>query len=225
MESSMHTRLLFLGLGFLWGTALAAQDVSPLRSRTLVKISPQHVVVNTLQMGTEHFTSNFARSLAFDVGIRYHGQFLDTEDLIERGVDLGFQYRTYIRGLASVTTHRKRTIVQGIYAGPFVHGGMVRRRQITGFYSTYIGGVTPPRFEQRIDRNDFEEYFFATGFTVGVQRIFWNVLAVDVFAGGGMRWSQVQFLAPQQRPLNTDVITPGYQGIFPRIGFKIGVAL
>ncbi len=221
----MNTHLLFTAMGLLWGCSLLGQEAKPLLSPTLFKISPQHFGVNTLQIGTEHFNSTLSKSLAIDLGIRHHGQFLNTEDLVERGVDVGFQYRTYVRALRYFVTTRKRTLVQGIYAGPFVNAGMVRSRQVTGYYTSSFSSSAPPRFEQTITQNDFEDYFFATGFTIGVQRVFWNVLAVDVFAGGGMRWSNIRFLEPQRQQLNTDVTTPGYQGIFPRIGVKIGITL
>jgi hypothetical protein len=69
------------------------------------------------------------------------------------------------------------------------------------------------------------------GFTIGFQRTLLDIIHLDVYAGGGIQWSEIDFsyspLIQSTRPLNEyqDIYTPGYEGIMPKFGIQIGITL
>lgn len=209
-------------IALLLPTWLFCQTELAPNTRTVLKLSPPHFGVNTLLLGVERFNRDYTRSFALDAGLRYRNEFVDGMDPVERGLEIGVQYRRYLRSMLQSTSKK---YAQGIYVGPFGHAGAVRFRDFTGSLSTTTvnNGVRETRTEY--EYNEFDDLFLATGFTVGIQRVYWNRLAVDAFVGGGMRWSQKRFRELSRLDVKTDILTPGYQGIFPRIGIKIGLFL
>jgi hypothetical protein len=72
----------------------------------------------------------------------------------------------------------------------------------------------------------YDTQHIAGGFTIGLQRTFWEVLAVDVFVGGGLRSSAIDMKSnSENRSFYTSVTEPGFSGIFPRIGAKLAIVL
>jgi hypothetical protein len=196
----------------------AQQDV-PALPRTLFKFSPQHIGLATLLSEVERFNAARSRSYSFGVGVTYQGQFEQPEQTpVRRGFQMGFQYRKYIKPLAIAG----KSASQGIYVGGFADAGFNRTRELRGW--------RPDREDpRRVNHiySDYETLFFASGFTLGVQRVFWNVLAVDVFAGGGLRLNQIQMVELGERWAmpHQEIYLPEHEGIFPRIGLKVGIAL
>jgi hypothetical protein len=62
------------------------------------------------------------------------------------------------------------------------------------------------------------------GFTLGLQKTLWRVVFLDVYVGGGIRFSDITPPTTSQY-YDSDITDPGYEGIYPKIGAKIGVGL
>lgn len=209
---------------FLIASAALAQDAKPLPSRTLIKLSPQHFIANTLQIGTEHFNRDFSKSVNFTFGIRNQGG-NDMYDRKIRGGDFDFQFRKYVRPLQPFTSRKNRSYVQGIYFGPFINAGM--HKVDNEYTSTWTYSGPAGQTTQSVTLGSrYETQHIAGGFTIGLQRTFWDVVALDVYVGGGLRASNINVISNiENREIYTTVMEPGFSGIFPRIGFKLGVAL
>jgi len=71
---------------------------------------------------------------------------------------------------------------------------------------------------------------WGTGFTIGFHRTLWNVLYIDAYLGGGIQWSDViQMSTPNFNFDNyssySGITDPAYQGIMPKFGLQLGIAL
>jgi hypothetical protein len=207
-------------------TVLAqAQDIKQLQSRSLIKLSPQHFGVNTLQVGTERFNASFTKSWSIAIGFRNQGGNNDYDRKI-RGGDLDLQFRKYVRPMQHLTSRKNRSYVQGIYFGPFVNAGMYSiDEQYTSNWINYNPMGQPIQQTQTFGAI-YDTRHMAGGFTIGVQRTFWEVLAVDIFVGGGLRSTAIDVISnSDNRSIYSSVVDPSFSGIFPRIGAKLAISL
>lgn len=221
----MNIRLFLTGMGLMLGFFAVAQEVSPMPSRTWAKISPQHFIVNTFQLSVEHFNADFSGSWNFSGGFRSQGG-SGTYDTEIRGGEFDIQYRKYVRPMKVYTGRKNRNYVQGVYLGPFVNGGAYAVDD--QYTSTWISFDQNGQqvIQSQMYGSVFDTRHVAGGLTIGVQRTFWEVLALDVFVGGGMRFSEVKMQSSTSYgSYYSGVVDPGFSGIFPRIGFKVAIAL
>jgi hypothetical protein len=217
-EYDMKTKCVLFAMAM--ATTLAAQEQKTLSSRTVFKLSPQHFFVSTLQIGTERFNHDFTRSWNVSVGVRSQGSDR-THSTVIRGAEVDLQYRRYVRPMQPYTSRKNRTYLQGVYIGPFVNGGYFNVDDEHLFMNWGMGG---PNWQGH--GNVYNSLQFAGGFTIGMQRTFWDVIVLDVFAGGGVRHSSIDMVSNRfdDQPMHS-LTWPGFSGIFPRIGFNIGIAL
>jgi len=202
-------------------TTLPAQEQKTLPSRTLLKLSPQHFIVSTLQIGTERFSRDFSRSWNLAVGVRNQGG-SRSYSMQVRGAEIDFQYRKYVRPMQPFTSRKNRSYLQGVYVGPFVNGGIFSVDDEYFWLSSDMHGNP----QWRGSGNKYNSRQVGGGFTIGLQRTFWDVITLDVFAGGGLRYSHINIVSDQfSNEIFTTVTGPGFSGIFPRIGFNIGITL
>lgn len=209
--------LLFFACGFS-----DAQDKTVM-PRAIFKVSPQHFMVGNLQLGLERLNSTYSKSFSFSVGIISQGAGVGDRT---RGIETDLQYRKYIKPVAEYTSRKGRIYTQGIYFGPFINGGYFRSTGSSNGSGPYYNSATgtnyynanPYATDQRISQ-------VAGGFTFGVQRTFWEVIILDVFVGGGMKLSAIEEINPYPYTYYYSITDPGYSGIFPRIGFKLGIGL
>ncbi len=204
---------------FLLSEPLLAQE-NPLIPRTVFKVSPQHFIESTLQLGVERFNATYSKSISVSVGLTGQGTGNDSK----RGLGGDVQYRKYLKPVAERTNRKGKSYTQGIYFGPFVGAGYFRVREFDdgGYFSPYTGQYV---YNSNPTVHDQIVHQVAGGFTFGVQRIFWDVIMVDVFMGGGVKLCAIDEL-PYPRAQHYYTLTdPGYSGIFPRIGVKVGIGL
>ncbi|MCU0420012.1 MAG: hypothetical protein MUC38_10195 [Cyclobacteriaceae bacterium] len=221
----MNIRLFLTAAALTLGSFAVAQEVGSMPSRTWAKISPQHFVINTFQLGVEHFTPDFSGSWNFSGGFRSQGG-SGTYDTEIQGGELDIQYRKYVRPMKVYTGRKNRNYVQGVYVGPFVNGGAYAVDD--QYSSTWISVDQNGRqvIQSQTYGSVYDTRHVAGGLTIGVQRTFWEVLALDVFVGGGVRFSHVEMRATTPNwSYYTGVLDPGFSGIFPRIGIKLGISL
>lgn len=199
-------------------------------SRTVFKLSPFHFTQNTLKVGIEAFSEDRTKSLNIYAGVRTSTE--NTSDLYttDRGYDgvLGeLQYKKYVSPLKEYTSRKNRTYVQGIYAGVFVQGGAYsgNRHYVEYNFDPVTQVATNVEYRYKEDA-----WNAAIGFTLGAQRVFWNLLFVDVYIGGGLQIADGTKTGPvpQGNPYyyyhNTSY-DPPYEGIIPKIGIQIGMGL
>lgn len=174
--------------------------------RTIVKFSPLYFFVNTFQLGIETFNADVSRSFNLDVG--YRSSSYDYED--ESGFDAELAYRRYVAPMR-IHTRKSRQFYQGIYYCIFVRGETFQGKP----YDYNIG---------RYSENAVRINSLAPGFTLGLQKTLWEIVFLDVSVGGGVKFSDGEGLNDPYY-YESEITQPGYEGIFPRIGAKIGVRL
>ena len=200
--------------------------------RALFKTTPQSFLVNTLKVGVEIFNQPRNKSYSLYLSGRLDGDngapAFYYEDDFYRGVAVEFQYRKYLNGFMDHKTKRGRTFLQGVYMGGYITGGTFSNK---GEFTTHqrnfnTGQITSTSYY-------LEDYIFnyGGGFTIGYHRTFWKALFFDAYVGGGIQLSEID---RKLDPINTSdyyyssyngVASPGYQGIVPRFGIALGVAL
>ena len=139
------------------------------------------------------------------------------------GWGLEFSYKKYLKGFREIYNSRTlNRIMQGIYFAGFAQGGMYQ-----GHY------VYEPTV---IDPNGLPFYFhnetisnIAGGFTFGINRLYWNLISLDIFVGAGLQASYVSMSGDK---LNSywnknfpSVSDAGYYGIIPKGGLQLGIVL
>ncbi len=206
-----------------------SQDGSFELKRNILKVAPQQFRVKSLKLGVEHLNSNRDRSYSLYVTLRKEknnqGEYPTGYD----GLGGEFQYRAYLKPLKEYSNHNNKKYDQGIYLAGFIQGNGFsgdqfypdsQYDQVTNTYSTTVYHT-----HQRISN-------WATGVMIGLQHTFWKLLSVDVYAGGGVQWSDISqsgSLPPYYgfyyiNP-GYDYSEPGFQGILPKVGLQIGIGL
>jgi hypothetical protein len=98
----------FISASLCVALAAAAQPQPAPPSRTLLKLSPQHFIVNTLQVGVERFNTAFSGSWNYSLGIRNQGNDV-WPGIHVAGVDGNLQYRRYFKPMLPAENSRKET--------------------------------------------------------------------------------------------------------------------
>ena len=171
----------------------------------LIKISPLQFFSSTLEMGIESF--NAARNKSFNIDLGFRSGSADYRK--GTGISGEIAYRKYASGL-KMHTRKDRRFYQGIYYSVFVK-------------VIYFHGEE--RYSYTIDPVDEDQEIWngGPGFTLGLQKTLWQIIYLDVFIGGGIKFSNYSNDGdPYFEPTITD---PGYEGIYPKIGAKIGIGL
>lgn len=200
-----------------------AQPTEEQISRTIFKISPQQLTINTLKAGIERFNKTYTASWVIFASATSQGQdYSSTYTDKLRGLGGELQYRKYLGAMKEHASRRHR-YARGIYLMGFIQGAAYSNHQ-KGLSGSYVGGVyatTPYDFQRSIGN-------WGGGFALGFQRTFWNIMFLDVYIGGGVQGSDViyQGQLPHHDWYHWQSITePDYAGIIPKIGLQIGVGL
>ncbi len=220
--------LAFMLCVLIAGHAVAQETKDPAASKTAFKLSPFHFTQNTLKVGIESLNTPRTSSVSIYAGVRTNSN--ASADLYNNegydGLMGEIQLRKYVSPITAYTSKRNTTFMQGIYAGVFIQGGGYKGDHTFVDYSydpvTMIYSNTTYNYSEN-------ESNAALGFTLGAQRILWNILFVDVYVGGGMQVAKTSISgqAPPENSLynyNTS-FDPTYKGIIPKIGILIGIGL
>lgn len=219
----------FLLLSF----AAAGQVDEPANTpRALFKVVPQNFIENTLKIGVEFFNKKRTKSYSAYVYGRlesnnesqpyYYG------DKYYKGLGSELQYRKYISPLKSYTTRKGKNYLQGIYVSGYLQGASYVNEGDFLYYSFDQNTGQQVRSYVNVTESVGN---IGTGFTIGVHRTLWNVLFIDAYIGGGVQWSDIiRTTTPPTMLLNDyygyySITDPGYQGIMPKFGLQLGIAL
>ena len=199
---------------FLFSYILLAQD-NPEPSfnlpRTLLKISPFQFALQTFELGIEKFNSNYSKSFNLSGGVR------TGSDATDNGIggNLELAYRKYPAPM-KIRSRNNHDSYQGIYYSFFLRG-------------EYFKGDDKYYFGNSSFSTDYTatSNSIAPGFTIGYQRTFWQIIILDAYIGGGVKFSKTEFDPgpPNNNYLYYTIFDPGYSGVIPKIGVKIGIGL
>ncbi|MBX2897463.1 MAG: hypothetical protein KF763_18620 [Cyclobacteriaceae bacterium] len=223
---------LFILLCIVSVPAICQDDEALSAPRALFKTVPQSFMIKTLKVGVEVFNESRTKSYSLYVSGRLDGNngspvFYYDDDFYQ-GVGAEFQYRKYLNGFTPWKTRRDREYVQGVYIGGYVTGGTFSNK---GEFTTHqrnfnTGQITSTAYY-------LEDYIlnYGAGFTIGYHRTFWKVLFFDAYVGGGAQLSKIDRNYDLSRPEEyyvtsyQGIASPGYQGIMPKFGIAVGIAL
>ena len=221
-------KFLFFLAGIILPLFLHGQDSDPVGpKRNVLKIAPQQFRVKSLKLGVEHFNASFTHSYSLYATIRKEKDNQIDNPVGYDGLGGEFHYRTYLKPLKSYATRNNKTYTQGIYLSGFIQGHAFSGDQYYQFreFDSNSGEIftTEYRLHESIGN-------WATGFTIGLQHVFWQILTVDVYVGGGIQWSDV--ISSGTLPPNYfftsptyDYEDPRFNGILPKVGAQIGIGL
>jgi hypothetical protein len=187
-------------------TTVAQDTLSFKMPRATVKLSPIYFFANTFELGIEAFNSDFNKSFNIDVGFRSGS--LDYSD--GNGFSTEIAYRKYVAPMV-LRTRKTRHFYQGIYYSLFV-----RAETFKGELYYYSGSPA--------DEGATRVNSIAPGFTLGLQKTLWQIVFMDVYFGGGIKMSDGGKPSDDYY-YDPGITEPGYEGIFPKVGVKIGVGL
>jgi hypothetical protein len=177
--------------------------------RSIIKISPLQFLSQTLELSVESLNSDYVK--AFEISGALRSGHYDYDQ--GRGGSLGIAYRKYVRPLAT-PTRRNPDASQGVYYSLFVKGHYFAGRDAYYWQSP---------------NSDIDESIITVnpGFTIGLQRTLFEVLFIDIFIGGGIKFTNVKYsnAIPNFTFMDYDILHPAYEGIHPVGGVKIGVGL
>lgn len=225
-------RILPLSIFLILSVSAFCQDQLSLPlPRALFKVAPQNFAINTLKIGTEIFNKSRTKSYSLWVYGRFDGNTSSQPyyygDDYYKGLGGEFQYRKYISPMQNYTTRRGRTFLQGIYVSGYLQGASYKNEGEFIYYS-----YDPSTGQQNNYQVSIEESIgnWGTGFTIGIHRTLWKVLYIDAYIGGGIQWSDVSRTSNSNlKSFNyysySGITDPAYQGIMPKFGLQLGVAL
>lgn len=223
---------LFILLCIVSVPAICQDDEVLTAPRALFKTTPQSFFTNTLKVGVEVFNKTRNKSYSLYLSGRLDGENGATafyyDDDFYQGFAAEFQYRKYLNGFTSRKSRRDREFLQGVYVAGYVNGGSYANKgEFTIFdYDFNTGQTTSNTYNV-----DDKILNIGTGFTIGYHRTFWKVLFLDAYLGGGVQISEID---RKFDPVTSNdyyyssyngITAPGYQGIMPKFGIAVGIAL
>ena len=152
---------------------------------------------------------NDKASIALSAGITSRQRWFQDEP--DFGFQEEFQFRRYLLSPRNTGSNgRNFFFFKGLYAGPYLYH---RYRQQTVQVWDWVAqeNVEVPQNINEV----------AGGVIIGAQVAFSNVVYLDFFTGGGIKRS---FGTNSNANIFTDITTPGYNGVLPKVGFMLGIA-
>jgi hypothetical protein len=218
-------RLSFVFVFLVLIKSLQAQDVQPLPSQLALKVSPLHLFSNSAKLGVERFNKSYAQSW----GLYFTGQWSRANQNNSQHQHMGFgaelQYRKYIRPLQVRTSSGGKNHYRGSYVMLGMQASHHSEAHQNVSYSPpnpLTGEVTVSSYDYKIDTGNG-----AITIALGVQQVFWNVILLDIFVGGGYQFSDPVYIGQfyEHWVAPRGIREPSYQGLLPRIGVDIGIPL
>lgn len=220
MKNPVSLLLALLGLGL---STAHAQD--SLASRTIIKLSPQHFIHNSLKAGVERFNKTRTGSIALFITGRIENEEYTFDLEGHDGLAGELQFRKYISPMKTHNSKRNNLVHQGVYGAAYIQGGSYSGdfEGVNTAYDPASGQYTsqPYSYSENIGNYGF-------GFTIGYQKSLWQVVFLEAFIGGGIQFSDkiVSGNAPDHDFFSSGGIAdPAYKGILPKIGLTIGIGL
>jgi hypothetical protein len=229
MLKTFTTLLLLLGVFF---SAKAQESVKAATEtvtlpRHILKLPPLHFTRSTFTLRYERLNSSLSRSLQF--GLDLTTMESSWNDYIEMGWGGDIEYRIYAGGFKQGTTQKGQTYGQGVYFAPYAKGEFFNTEE------EYWGeGRQDPNTGQWVNSQGTIErkiMAFTPGAVIGWQRSFWSVLHLDIYLGGGIRYTSEERNFTDGQPAGalsfhySGLWDRGYSGVVPRMGFNVGIGL
>lgn len=199
----MKKLLLVLSFLSVANVLFAQEDQEPTFKlpRAVMKIAPLQFFLSTLEVGVEVFNPTYSKSFNLSAGFRSGANGYNEGT----GASVELAYRNYAAPM-KYRARNNRESYQGIYYSLFVRGEYFKEDDDYEYWETTFS-ITP-------------------GFTLGFQKTLWKVLLLDVYVGGGIKFSDVEYATtPPPYESSYGILDPGYSGICPRIGAKVGMGL
>lgn len=210
--------LALIGLGGLTSAGLMAQpNLPPIKQhppiKNIIKLSPFHFAAGTFLMSYERMLGEQSSSLMLSLGLHSKSSRNFTTGAVtpEFGFQEELQYRFYaVKPQDYSRNGRDFWFFKGFYAGPFLaHRYLQRSTEVWDWI-----------LQQNVPQNE-KINEFSGGVILGFQIAMGNKFFLDLYTGGGIKRSvgdirQVDFIPVTQ---------PGYNGVFPKIGFQIGIGI
>ncbi|MFM2376821.1 MAG: hypothetical protein RLZZ165_1918 [Bacteroidota bacterium] len=200
------------------GLAFAQPRVPPKEEekppvKSILKISPFHFIGGTFLLSYERMIREEKSSLMLSVGL--HSRSSQEYDYVgsspEFGVQEELQYRLYLVPPQNFSRNgREVWYFKGFYAGPYASHRLLQRTVSVWDYFTQQNTTQTESLNE-----------LAGGVILGVQIAMGNRFFMDLYTGGGIKRSFGQI----RTGTNISVIEPGYNGVYPKIGFQIGIGL
>ena len=225
---------IFIALALMLGAVFSAQAQESAKptetkalSRHILKLPPLHFTRSTFTLRYERLNAAMTRSLQFSIDLTTMES--SWNDYKEMGWGGDLEYRIYAGGFKQGTTQKGQTYGQGVYFAPYVKGEYFNTNE------TYWGeGRQDPNTGQWINGQGTVErkiMAFTPGAVIGWQRSFWGVLHLDVYLGGGIRYTSEERNFTDGQPAGSlsfhysGLWDRGYSGVAPRMGFNVGIGL
>ncbi len=220
--------ILAVGLG-----SINAQE----KVNSLVKNSPFHFIGNTFHMSYE---KAFAKNKSINVSGTFHlsGYNSDNDAKLgavepayysDRDSEIGWsgevQLRKYIFDFK-----RSTSSLSGVYVAPYVKGSYFSEEYSydNGYYiDSYYdaeGAWVSSCFAEDIVESDREVKSMQAGIIMGVQYLFSDILSLELFLGGGVKYAEFSG-AKGGYWMDDTIWDRAYSGVLPRMGFNVGIAL
>lgn len=210
----------------LTSTAQKSQFNGPL-PRTIIKFSPQHLFVNTLQGGVELFNSDMRMSHNIHVLALFDPA--DPEDYFETsstGIALEYMAKIYPNKFKVIKKPGSETPM-GMYGGFFAQAGSYTDKGVSETYD-------PINFQYTQKDVKVSHTPFNIGFVFGRQMVVSDFIYVDMHLGAGLRVGNsktdtYEITNSGRKRYNylgsTSFPRHGYSGIMPRVGFSVGIGI
>lgn len=204
--------LLPLGLFAQEPPKRAVQTFEPVNN--IIKLSPFHFAEGTFLLSYERMLgAEQSSGLMLSAGL--HSKTTRNYSTGDYRPEFGFQeelqYRFYVVP-PSTNSHNGRGFwfFKGFYAGPYAYHRSLQRTV----------AVWDVILQQNVDEEE-KINEVAGGVVLGVQIALGNKFFMDFYSGGGIKRSFGDIRDTEY----ISVIEPGYNGVYPKIGFQIGIGI
>lgn len=187
------------------------EEAAPVKN--IIKLSPFHFVEGTFLLSYERMLRDQKSSLMLSAGLhsRTARDFSTGNANPEFGVQEELQYRLYVVPPQNRSKNgRGFWYFKGFYAGPYLSHRLLQRTVAVWDW------ILQQNTAQNENMNEV-----AGGVVLGLQIAMGNRFFMDFYTGGGIKRSFGQIRQTSFIP----VTEPGYNGVYPKIGFQIGIGL
>lgn len=189
-------------------------------NRNIIKLSPWQLLGGIFEVSYERSLNEGKSSLQLmpAVTLRDRGWQGDSFSRIW-GIEGMSQYRFYYNGHHKPKKPAYQSAVARIYAAPYY--------RIKYMQANYTQNLARDGFEFSDGSNNFEDQSLSQegGFVAGLQLLAWDRFSFDLYAGGGVRFSQLVSNNPFDKQIRSDnMFNPAYSGVVPRLNFTMGIA-
>lgn len=194
------------------------RDFKDVRKSMVFGLSPFHFFDNSISVSGEFFSPNYRKS----VRLMLTGIFKDVPKLSDKGFALELSGRYYPKSFQCDSVMWGRNMASGIYLGYGAQAGFNEYMNQDRFFDN---NGYPYDLEQTS--------IWVTPFVCfGYQFTLYEVLYIDIFVGGGIKFNNVSrsisgssALSYSDYQENPNIFQREYKGILPKIGFTIGLGL